>query len=289
MQVPPGLLKKCNEQSYGVSNMLYCQSVASINVWERRKFINRAPQLAPVLHSHHCSLSETFKCLHISFISPGTWICLLYFLLGWKCVWKRKQGLDVACLYHILFSCVPVQSLCRQDNPILHFLAEAGTVPCSPPHLVTGLSPGKLMSFAVWAVAVCPGAGQQCSCGLVWLCPAEVWPCIVISDNHLMWVFPLPPCPLHWDHKFCILLLGSVRVRSAVSLSRAVTHCYDIANNATQKIPTASPPGQEWKRLGLWVLVMAWIENWGLCEDDFFPLSYGSLWESRQADGLCSL
>lgn len=147
MQVPPGLLKKCNEQSYGVSNMLYCQSVASINVWERRKFINRAPQLAPVLHSHHCSLSETFKCLHISFISPGTWICLLYFLLSWKCVWKRKQGLDVACLYHILFSCVPVQSLCRQDNPILHFLAEAGTVPCSPPHLVTGLSPGKLMSL----------------------------------------------------------------------------------------------------------------------------------------------
>lgn len=175
MQVPPGLLKKCNEQSYGVSNMLYCQSVASINVWERRKFINRAPQLAPVLHSHHCSLSETFKCLHISFISPGTWICLLYFLLSWKCVWKRKQGLDVACLYHILFSCVPVQSLCRQDNPILHFLAEAGTVPCSPPHLVTGLSPGKLMSFAVWAVAVCPGAGQPCSCGLVSLCPAEVW------------------------------------------------------------------------------------------------------------------
>lgn len=128
------------------------------------------------------------------------------------------------------------------------------------------------MSFAVWAVAVCPGAGQPCSCGLVWLCPAEVWPCIVISDNHLMWVFPLPPCPLHWYHKFCILLLGSVRVWSAVSLSRAATHCYDIANNATQKIPTASPPGQEWKRLGLWVLVMPWIENWGLCEDDFFPL-----------------
>lgn len=112
---------------------------------------------------------------------------------------------------------------------------------------------------------------------------------VVISDNHLMWVFPLSPCPLHWDHKFCILLLGSVRVWSAVSLSRAATHCYDIANNATQKIPTASPPGQEWKRLGLWVLVMPWIENWGLCEDDFFPLSYGSLWESRQADGLCSL
>lgn len=64
-----------------------------------RKFINKSPQLAPVLHYHHCSLSETLKCLHV-FISPGTWICLLYFLLSSKCVWKRKQGLDVAHLYH---------------------------------------------------------------------------------------------------------------------------------------------------------------------------------------------
>lgn len=151
--------------------MLYCQSVASINIWEKRKFINRAPQLAPVLHYHYCSLSETLKRLHISFISPGTWICLLYFLLSSKSVWKRKQGQDVAHLYHFPSSCcVFLYNLCadQQDNPILHPLAEAGTVPYSPLHLVMGLNPGKLMSFAVWGLAGCPGAGQWCGCGLEW-------------------------------------------------------------------------------------------------------------------------
>lgn len=156
--------KKCNEQWYGVSDMLYCQSVAYINVWDRRKFISWAPQLAPVPHYHHCSLLEALKLFvmvwaglaakqttdAVPFISPCAWISLLFYLLTSECVWKRKQGQDLAHLNHFPFSgpmflyhpCVD-----QQDDPILHILAKAGTVQ-SHPHPVTGLTPEKVRSFA---------------------------------------------------------------------------------------------------------------------------------------------
>lgn len=126
------------------------------SLWHTLMMSEREGNSLTQLHSCHlycttiAALSEILKLLHLPFMSPCAWICLLYSLLSSECVWKRKQGQDIAHLNHFPFSCPTfLYKPCvdQQDGTILHLLAQAGTVP-SHHHGITGLSPEKVTSIA---------------------------------------------------------------------------------------------------------------------------------------------